>query len=111
MPSKPGSRKRLYGYKSQPTGKRMENRNRSRDEYHTARWTRESRLFREANPLCARCKEKGLLVPSQVTDHIIPIEIHNDFWDKKNWQPLCTKCNIIKGNEDKKLINNRSEYR
>ena len=104
MPLKPGSRKRLYGYNNKTKGKRMENRPRSIDEYHTARWTRESRRFRESNPFCVRCKAKGLLVPSQVTDHIIPVPIHPDFWDKSNWQALCTLCNIAKGNEDKKLI-------
>ena len=111
MPVKPGSRKRLYGYASQPRGEKMEHRPRSHDDYHTARWTRESRRFRQANPLCVRCKAKGLLVPTEVTDHVIPVAIHGNFWDKTNWQPLCRKCNIIKGNEDKELIRKQSEYR
>lgn len=104
MPQKPGSRKRKYGYRITQKGKKMEDRPRSKDEYHTARWTRESRRFRDSNPFCVRCKAKGLLVPSQVTDHIIPVEIYPDFWDKSNWQALCTPCNIAKGNEDKVLI-------
>lgn len=104
MAVRPGSRKRLYGYHSQKS-KRMENRPRSRNEYHTYRWTKESRLFREANPLCAKCWDNKKTTPSEVTDHIIPVEIHGDFWDKTNWQALCRKCNIIKGNEDKTQIN------
>jgi len=108
MPSKPGSRKRLYGYDNKAKGKKMEDRPRSRDEYHTARWTRESRRFRESHPFCERCKKRGKLVPSQVTDHIIPVEKYPDFWDKNNWQALCKTCNIVKGNEDKQLI--RSKY-
>lgn len=86
----------------------MQGRVRSRNEYHTHRWTKASRIFRAANPLCVRCKAKGIIQPTEVTDHIIPPEIHGNFWDRDNWQPLCKKCNIIKGNEDKKLIN---EYR
>lgn len=109
MPIKPGSRVRLYGYKSQ--GKKMEDRPRSRDEYHTNRWTVMSRKFREANPLCARCREKGNLVPAEVTDHVIPVEICGNFWDRSNWQPLCRKCNIQKGNEDKELIRKYREQR
>ena len=108
MPNKPGSRQRNYGHRTTLPGSKMQNRPRSRKEYHTARWTRLSRRFREANPLCARCQANGLFVPSQVTDHVIPVEIHGNFWDQSNWQPLCRRCNIAKGNEDKKLIN---EYR
>ena len=89
------------------TGKKMENRPRSREEYHSARWTRESKVFREKHPLCAICLEKGLLVPSEVVDHIIPVAVCSDFWDKTNWQALCRKCNIEKGNKDKRLINGR----
>lgn len=105
MPYKPGSRERNYGYKPKPKGAKMENRERSRNEYHTWRWTKASRLFREANPFCKRCFDKGLFVPSEVTDHIIPPQIHGNFWDKSNWQPLCKKCNIEKGNQYKQLIN------
>lgn len=83
---------------------KMETRQRSADEYHTARWTRESRAFRQANPICRRCESKGIIKATEVTDHIIPPEVYGDFWDKKNWQPLCRTCNISKGNEDKKLI-------
>ena len=111
MPERPGSRKRLYR-NDKPVGTKMESRERSRNEYHTNRWTVLSRNFRIANPLCVRCAEKGIVQPSEVTDHIIPVEVHGKFWDKKNWQALCRKCNIVKGNEDKKLINeHRQKYK
>ncbi|MFR1749451.1 MAG: HNH endonuclease signature motif containing protein [Parabacteroides distasonis] len=51
------------------------------------------------------CLGKGALVPSEVVDHVIPIAICADFWDQDNWQALCKKCNIAKGNKDKKIIN------
>lgn len=85
---------------------KMEDRPRSADEYHTARWTRESKAFKQAHPLCARCQSNGIIRQTEVTDHIIPAEIYGDFWDQKNWGPLCRRCNIEKGNEDKKLIQN-----
>lgn len=106
MPSKPGSRKRVYGYRSARS--KMQDRPRSRREYHTARWTRASRRFRDSHPLCERCRKNGKITPSEVTDHIVPVPIHGNFWDESNWQALCKQCNIIKGNEDKQLIN---EYR
>lgn len=105
MPIKPGSRIRNYGYRKTQSGNKMENRPRSRKEYHTHRWTKASKRFRQQNPLCVRCHNEGRISPAEVTDHIIPPDIYGNFWDPDNWQPLCKKCNIIKGNEDKKLIN------
>lgn len=88
--------------------KKMENRVRSRSEYHTYRWTKESKVFRESNPLCELCASRGIASPAEVVDHIIPIAVCNDFWDKSNWQSLCRKCNIEKGNRDKRLINEKA---
>ena len=39
-------------------------------------------------------------------DHIIPFPLC-DFWDKTNWQSLCRKHNIEKGNKDKRLLHER----
>ena len=79
----------------------MSNRKRSDDNYHTRRWTKLSKAFREEHPLCAECERKGTITPTEVVDHIIPVG-HHDFWDSDNWQSLCRKCNIIKGNKDKR---------
>lgn len=96
---------RLYAYGASKSRTGGYSRARSDDRYHTARWTRESKAFRESHPLCEMCLEKGALVPSEVVDHVIPIAICADFWDQDNWQALCKKCNIAKGNKDKKVIN------
>jgi len=85
---------------------RMEDRTRSAPEYHSSRWTRESREFRRMNPLCRKCESIGIIKASEVTDHIIPVTVHGDFFDRTNWQPLCKTCNIEKGNQDKQLIQN-----
>lgn len=107
MATKAGKRQRPWKQEVRRCQK-MEDRPRSRDEYHTARWTRESRVFREDHPLCEICWKQGIITPSEVVDHIIPVAICQDFWDKRNWQALCKKCNIKKGNQDKKLIHGRS---
>lgn len=95
---------RLYGIRhanSKPSGY---NRVRSADEYHTSRWTKLSRIFRQENPLCAICESKGIIKPAEVVDHIVPYPVCGDFFDSANWQSLCSKCNAEKGNKDKKLI-------
>lgn len=104
MTSKPTKKMtRMYGVKSdkKPIGY---NRARSADEYHSFRWTRMSRVFRQEHPLCEICKNKGLIKPAEVVDHIVPFPVCGDFFDPANWQSLCSKCNAEKGNRDKKII-------
>lgn len=56
-------------------------------------WQKARKFFLKRHPWCARCKEKGRLVPATVVDHIKPHRGDLDlFWNEKNWQPLCKSC-------------------
>ena len=79
-------------------------RERSADPYHTSRWTRLSRAWRMMHPLCEECKRRGIIKAGEVTDHIIPWPVCQDFYDENNLQTLCEDCNHAKGQKDKKLI-------
>lgn len=79
-------------------------RDRSDDSYHTYRWTRLSRAFREQHPLCEECRKRGVIKPAEVVDHIVPWPVCEDFFDRANLQSLCGDCNNAKGQRDKKLI-------
>lgn len=79
-------------------------RERSDDLYHTFRWTRLSRAFRQSHPLCAECARNGRLKAAEVVDHIVPFPVCRDFFDESNLQSLCADCNIAKGNRDKAVI-------
>lgn len=79
-------------------------RERSADPYHTSRWTRLSRAWRMMHPLCEECKRNGIIKAGEVTDHIIPWPVCQDFYDENNLQTLCKDCNHAKGQRDKKLI-------
>lgn len=82
-------------------------RERSADPYHTARWTRLSRVYRAAHPLCAECQRQGRITPATCVDHITPWPICQDnFFDEANLQALCDKCNHDKGQRDKAVIEN-----
>lgn len=101
---KPYKRILKYDYKKDGRNSTNNYTERSQDEYHSSRWTRESRQFRIEHPTCKRCEEqKGLIVASECVDHVIPPKISGDFWNKDYWQALCTPCNREKGIEDKKL--------
>jgi 5-methylcytosine-specific restriction endonuclease McrA len=99
---KPKAKSRPWSVKVTES-KPMEGRSRN-SFYHTSRWKKESRAYREANPLCVKHKAMGYLVPVKVVDHIVPLEICADPWDKLNWQSLCSSCNNSKAAEDKVLI-------
>jgi len=69
-----------------------------RERGYDASWDRRSASFRERNPFCARCFEKGRLRFGDVTDHKYPVqdggEVHCD--DGGLWS-LCTPCHAWKG--------------
>ena len=79
-------------------------RQKSDELYHSSRWTRLSRTWRMMHPLCEECKRKGIIKAGEVTDHIVPFPVCEDFFDESNLQTLCEKCNHDKGQRDKKLI-------
>ena len=63
------------------------------------------KVLRRAGYLCEECKRKGIIKAAECVDHIDPWPICEDyFFDTRNLQALCNKCNIEKGNKDKKRI-------
>lgn len=55
---------------------------------YTGAWEKARKAFLLRHPRCARCGRRADLV-----DHKIPHRGDRDlFWDKSNWQPLCTSC-------------------
>lgn len=104
MPFRARANKRMYGIPVPEKQEQKYKRVRSAAEYHSTRWTKASRIFREMHPLCTKCEAEGIINASEVVDHIVPYPVCADFWDEKNWQPLCKKHNAEKGNKDKKII-------
>lgn len=55
---------------------------------YTAEWERESKAFLAVYNSCRRCG-----APASLVDHIKPHRGDQSlFWNKGNWQPLCTPC-------------------
>ncbi|WP_073034315.1 HNH endonuclease signature motif containing protein [Roseovarius pacificus] len=51
-------------------------------------WEKARRVFLKTHPVCRRCGARATVV-----DHIKPHKGDRSvFWDRKNWQPLCTPC-------------------
>jgi 5-methylcytosine-specific restriction protein A len=68
------------------------NRGNATQRGYGSRWRKARGLYLKQHPSCNRCGEL-----SNVVDHIVPHRgDYNLFWDKNNWQPLCTRCHNIK---------------
>jgi 5-methylcytosine-specific restriction enzyme A len=57
-----------------------------------ARWRKARKWYLMNNPICVSCGDVATVV-----DHIIPHKGNYDlFWDKNNWQSLCSSCHSRK---------------
>ena len=55
---------------------------------YNGEWAKARKQYLAAHPLCCRCG-----APANVVDHIKAHKgNHALFWDRFNWQPLCTPC-------------------
>jgi 5-methylcytosine-specific restriction protein A len=64
---------------------------------YNTRWQKARQTFLARNALCAICKSRGKVSAATVVDHIVPHRGDTKrFWDKNNWQPLCTRCHNAK---------------
>jgi hypothetical protein len=60
--------------------------------YQTAIWKRIRRFHLRTEPLCRRCKARGLIVPARAVHHV---EAHRGDWAKfiaGPFESLCTTC-------------------
>lgn len=70
-----------------------------------SRWAKARVTFLRDNPLCVMCQQQGRIEAATVVDHIEPHRLKEAlmsgntvqigkaqklFWDRKNWQSLCT---------------------
>ena len=62
------------------------------------RWRKVRKSYLAAHPLCVECLGAGRTAASDQVDHIVPVTGPDDplFWDKDNWQALCTPCHRAK---------------
>lgn len=60
---------------------------------YTYAWQKASKAYILAHPLCVMCDRLGRITATALVDHIEP---HRGdmtlFWDRTNWQSLCTPC-------------------
>jgi 5-methylcytosine-specific restriction protein A len=75
------------------TVQRQPDRASASERGYTWAWSKASRLFIQANPLCAYCALVGRVGATALTDHLYPHRTYAvDFWDETYWVPSCSDC-------------------
>ena len=64
--------------------------------YHTARWQKLRASVLAVEPLCRMCTAAGRVTLAVLVDHIQPVKLEGEFWDRGNLQPLCNHCHEVK---------------
>lgn len=86
----------------------MENRKDATQRGYNYEWKLFSKRFLLANPSCARCGK-----PAQVVDHkaMTAAQMLDQFGhfvlDEEYYQPLCIRCNSLKGAREDKVSDRR----
>lgn len=64
--------------------------------YSSTRWKKFRAYYKKRHPLCELCLEQGLVVATQVVDHVVPIKDGGKKLSSDNVQALCRKCHAKK---------------
>lgn len=76
-----------------------------------SRWQKARVTYLRGNPLCVHCQKEGVVSAATVVDHIIPHKGSQKlFWDKGNWQALCTRHHNIKTASEDGGFGNTSKF-
>jgi 5-methylcytosine-specific restriction protein A len=66
---------------------------------YDSKWKRARKAFIRAHPVCRDPYQRhvGTVEPTAQVDHIVPHKGDRAlFWNRRNWQPLCTSCGAYK---------------
>ena len=78
-------------FKKQRWSRQEASRGSARARGYDSRWEKARKVYLSNNPLCVDCLKEGRFMPAKVVDHIKPHRGNSElFWDKNNWQSLCS---------------------
>lgn len=85
MPTRPKKIKRAWKSERVAFGRRKDNS----EFYNSPRWRKVSKLNKNKNPECVKCRDKGIVTAVRFTDHIVRIEDGGAPYSDDNLQSLC----------------------
>jgi 5-methylcytosine-specific restriction enzyme A len=75
--------------------------------YSHRRWRRLRKLQLQREPLCRRCAHRGLVVPANTVDHVIPWRGDRDQFFLGELQSMCKECHDAQKTRDDKQLRRR----
>lgn len=64
--------------------------------YKTNRHRNASARHRMKYPYCYTCQEQGITTLADMMDHVIPVNVGGDPWDRRNRMSMCHNCHNSK---------------
>jgi len=72
----------------------------NRDVYDSPKWKKIRAIVKDEEPVCRLCLAQQFVVDTEVIDHIIPINMGGDPYDRNNLQGLCRPCHEAKSRRE-----------
>ena len=69
--------------------------------YHTKQWKALRLSVLRDEPLCRECRLGGKIEVAKVCDHVRPVRLGGEMWERSNLQPLCLSCHQRKSQSEK----------
>lgn len=88
-----------------PRKEQPRNRESANERGYDYRWQQARISYLAENPLCSECQWYGRVTPALAVDHRKPHRGNQEwFWNRDNWQPLCSRCHNGKTNRENKAM-------
>lgn len=82
-------------HKRQERKRHDDNRPGARQRGYDKRWEKVRAQYIAEHPLCERCEAKGLITPTAMVHHKIPISQGGKVLDKSNLMSVCRRCHDV----------------
>lgn len=102
MPIIPKAKRSFFAQSNPPVKKERWSKGENANIYDSPRWRKLRPLVLEDEPFCKFCLEEKKIGNSEIVDHIIPIEMGGEIWDRKNLQGICTSHHNTKSSYEGK---------
>jgi 5-methylcytosine-specific restriction protein A len=95
-------------YERQRKAQADKRRGTSTERGYNNEWRKARDIHLTNEPLCRECLKVNKFIPANVVDHIYDHKGDKQiFWDKTNWQSLCTSCHSKKTVRDNGAYGNK----
>ena len=103
-PGCPSTSNERYCEKHKKSGPRLNDNYRlqAHKRGYDSNWSKFRKAYISEHPLCVVCQKAGCIVPTEIVDHVVPLDQGGDKWAEANLQPLCRSHHAEKTAKDQR---------